>query len=165
MAKARTLLLFALAIGFSLNHGAFAQTANSGGAQAVDRAGAYYHFAMGHLYAELAGLYGNRGEYLTRAIDEYKLAMKAGYLSGRLNSTVYLSRAWVDPGLIVLKLVAMFPPMVVMRSIEKTTSSAVISVPSWKRRPFFRRKVYFKPSGDIFQDSAIQGTYFFSGSG
>ena len=27
----------------------------------ADHSNAYYHFAMGHLYAELAGQYGNRG--------------------------------------------------------------------------------------------------------
>ncbi len=37
---------------------------------------AYYDFAMGHLYAELASAYGNRGEYLNKAIDFYKEALK-----------------------------------------------------------------------------------------
>jgi tetratricopeptide (TPR) repeat protein len=37
---------------------------------------AYYDFAMGHLYSELAGAYGNRGEYLNKAIDFYKDALK-----------------------------------------------------------------------------------------
>jgi tetratricopeptide (TPR) repeat protein len=41
-----------------------------------DRASAYYNFAMGHLYGELAGAYGNRGEYVNRAIDFYRQAMK-----------------------------------------------------------------------------------------
>jgi tetratricopeptide (TPR) repeat protein len=41
------------------------------------RATAYYNFAMGHLYAELAATYGNRGDYLDRAIEHYKQAMKA----------------------------------------------------------------------------------------
>ncbi len=49
-----------------------------------NRASAYYHFAMGHLYAELAAAYGNRGEYFSKAIDNYKLALKldpqAGFL-------------------------------------------------------------------------------------
>jgi tetratricopeptide (TPR) repeat protein len=44
----------------------------------VDRAEAYYNFAMGHLYAEMAGAYGGRnGEYLTKAIGHYKAAIKA----------------------------------------------------------------------------------------
>ena len=41
-----------------------------------DKASAYYNFAMGHLYAELAGVYGNRSEYVTKAIDHYKQALK-----------------------------------------------------------------------------------------
>src|SRR5580693_2907351 len=46
-------------------------------AQASDRSSAYYDFAMAHLYAELASSYGNRGEYVNKAIDFYKLAIKA----------------------------------------------------------------------------------------
>jgi hypothetical protein len=43
----------------------------------VDRGKAYYAYSMGHLYSELAGAYGNRGEYLNKAIDNYRDAMKA----------------------------------------------------------------------------------------
>jgi tetratricopeptide (TPR) repeat protein len=32
---------------------------------------------MGHLYAELAGMYGNRSEYVDKAIEHYKAALKA----------------------------------------------------------------------------------------
>src|SRR5579863_8649864 len=45
--------------------------------QPNDRAAAYYDFAMAHLYGELAGAYGNRGEYVNKAIDMYQAAMKA----------------------------------------------------------------------------------------
>jgi len=41
-----------------------------------NRASAYYNFAMGHLYAELASMHGNRGEYLDKAIEHYKQALK-----------------------------------------------------------------------------------------
>jgi len=41
-----------------------------------DRASAYYNFAMGHLYAELAGMYGNRSQYVTKAIDHLRAALK-----------------------------------------------------------------------------------------
>jgi tetratricopeptide (TPR) repeat protein len=40
------------------------------------KAGAYYHFALGHLYEELAGVYGNRSDYVNKAIDNYRLAIK-----------------------------------------------------------------------------------------
>ncbi|MFN0167121.1 MAG: tetratricopeptide repeat protein [Bryobacteraceae bacterium] len=41
-----------------------------------DKANAYYHFSMGHLYSELAGAYGIRGEYFNKAIDHLKTALK-----------------------------------------------------------------------------------------
>ena len=45
-------------------------------AQAADaRARAYYHFALGHLYQELAGPF-RRSDYLRQAIDEYKRALQ-----------------------------------------------------------------------------------------
>lgn len=45
--------------------------------KAPDRAAAYYHFALGHLYSELAGAYGSKGDYLNKAIENYRLALKA----------------------------------------------------------------------------------------
>jgi tetratricopeptide (TPR) repeat protein len=42
-----------------------------------NKATAYYHYSLGHIYAELAGAYGNRGEYLNKAIENYRLALKA----------------------------------------------------------------------------------------
>ncbi|HSW51362.1 MAG TPA: tetratricopeptide repeat protein [Bryobacteraceae bacterium] len=45
--------------------------------QVANRAEAYFNYSMGHLYAELAASYGNRGEYFSRAIEYYKAAMKA----------------------------------------------------------------------------------------
>lgn len=40
------------------------------------KASAYYHFALGHLYEELAGSYGNRTDYVNKAIENFRLAMK-----------------------------------------------------------------------------------------
>ena len=40
------------------------------------KASAYYHFSLGHLYEELAGTYGNRGDYVNKAIENYRLAIK-----------------------------------------------------------------------------------------
>jgi tetratricopeptide (TPR) repeat protein len=37
---------------------------------------AYYHFSLGHLYEELAASNGNRGDYLNKAIENFRLAMK-----------------------------------------------------------------------------------------
>jgi tetratricopeptide (TPR) repeat protein len=68
-----------------LSHTALAQTAQGNGRPAAnpaaqagaDASSAYYDFAMAHLYAEMAGAYGNRGEYVNKAIDFYKQAMRA----------------------------------------------------------------------------------------
>ncbi|HTS74846.1 MAG TPA: tetratricopeptide repeat protein [Bryobacteraceae bacterium] len=43
----------------------------------VDHASSYYHYALAHMYAELASAYGGRGGYLDKAIDNYKAAIKA----------------------------------------------------------------------------------------
>jgi tetratricopeptide (TPR) repeat protein len=56
---------------------ATAQSTRPSTPKPVDKASAYYHFALGHLYSELAAAYGNRGEYLNKAIENYKLAIKA----------------------------------------------------------------------------------------
>ncbi len=40
------------------------------------KAAAYYHFSLGHLYEELAATYGNRSDYVNKAIENYRLAMK-----------------------------------------------------------------------------------------
>src|SRR4029077_6360569 len=54
-----------------------------------DKAAAYYNFAMGHLYAEMAAAYGNRGEYVNKAIEHYQTALKldpsATFLSQELS--------------------------------------------------------------------------------
>src|ERR1022692_2394005 len=41
-----------------------------------NKAGAYYNFAMGRVYAELAQAYGNKPDYLTKAIEHYQEALK-----------------------------------------------------------------------------------------
>jgi tetratricopeptide (TPR) repeat protein len=51
----------------------YAQTSQTA---ADNRSESYFNFSMGHLYAEMAGSYGNRGEYVNKAIDYYKQALK-----------------------------------------------------------------------------------------
>jgi tetratricopeptide (TPR) repeat protein len=53
--------------------------------QKPDRAAAYYHFGLAHMYEDMATNYG-RPEYATRAIEEYKLALDADPASKYLNS-------------------------------------------------------------------------------
>jgi len=73
----------ALCMAVSLSCLAYGQTSapsqspsNKASQPPSDKAAAYYNFAMGHLYAELAGVYGNRSEYVGKAIDHYKQALK-----------------------------------------------------------------------------------------
>src|SRR5512140_3780697 len=44
-------------------------------AKQPDRAAAYYHYSMAHIYEELVAMYG-RSEYANKAIEEYKLAIE-----------------------------------------------------------------------------------------
>jgi len=41
-----------------------------------NKAGAYYNFAMGRLYAELAASEGNKGDYVSKAVQHYQEALK-----------------------------------------------------------------------------------------
>lgn len=63
--------------------------AASGAAPSNLKADAYYHYALGHLYAELGAAAGNRGDYFNKAIDNYRQAMKddpgASFLSEELS--------------------------------------------------------------------------------
>jgi len=55
-----------------------AQNETSGGADKVDRAAAYYHFMLAHMYAEMAAGPGVRNrEYADKAIENCKAALKA----------------------------------------------------------------------------------------
>ena len=69
-AKALLVVLF-------LGSVSFAQTpSDSIAASDAAKADAYYHFAMGRLYAELAGSYTNQSEYVAKAIQHYQQALK-----------------------------------------------------------------------------------------
>ena len=59
-----------------------------------DHSSAYYHFMLARRYQELAGIY-DRGDYVERAISEYKLAMEADpdSLFLRVNLAELYSRA------------------------------------------------------------------------
>jgi tetratricopeptide (TPR) repeat protein len=65
--------LFLAAVMVAASH---AQTGSATPPASTDKAGAYYNFAMGRLYAELAGAYGNRGEYVNKSIEHYRQALK-----------------------------------------------------------------------------------------
>jgi hypothetical protein len=54
------------------------QKSASSGADKVDRASAYYHYTVAHMYAEMAAASGGRNrEYMNKSIENYKAAVKA----------------------------------------------------------------------------------------
>jgi lipopolysaccharide biosynthesis regulator YciM len=53
-----------------------AQNDNSAGAGKVDRADAYYHYAIAHLYAERAAASGSQTD-ADKAMEHFKAAVKA----------------------------------------------------------------------------------------
>jgi hypothetical protein len=53
-----------------------AQDDNSGAASKVDRADAYYHYAIAHIYAERAAASGSQAD-ADKAIENFKAAVKA----------------------------------------------------------------------------------------
>ena len=55
----------------------WAQAPQAGAAPKVDKASAYYHYALAHMYAEQASMLGNRGDFVNKAIENYKDAIKA----------------------------------------------------------------------------------------
>ncbi len=54
-------------------------------AKAPDKAAAYYHFAMAHIYEEMVSMYG-RADYANKAIEEYRLAIDNDPTSDYLNA-------------------------------------------------------------------------------
>ena len=54
-------------------------------AKQPDKAAAYYHFMMAHMYEEMVSMYG-RSDYATKAIDEYRLAIDNDPTSDYLNA-------------------------------------------------------------------------------
>jgi len=82
---------------------AFGQTGKTPAAQApktagqqADRSRSYYHYALGHIYAELASQYNNRGEYLNQAIDNFRQALQAD--PGATIITEELSDLYIQAG-------------------------------------------------------------------
>ena len=69
--------------GLVLTLARFAPAQTSASAAPPDgRAAAYYNFAMAHMYADLAGNYGYRSEYVDKAIEHYRAALKADPSAG-----------------------------------------------------------------------------------
>ncbi len=56
-------------------------------AHKIDKAAAYYHYAVAHMYEEQVAVYG-RSELATKAIEEYRLAIEADPSSEYLTSAL-----------------------------------------------------------------------------
>src|SRR5690349_3514181 len=52
------------------------QTPASQAGKDPDRSGAYYNFAMGRLYAQMASTEGNKNDYINKAIQHYREALR-----------------------------------------------------------------------------------------
>lgn len=92
MAKA---VLFAV-FGSACLWGQAQPAANGSAGTQVDHASAYYHYALAHMYAEMAGTYRNRADYVNLAIENYKEAIKADPTASALSEE--LSDVYVQTG-------------------------------------------------------------------
>ena len=72
------------------------QAQTGGAAPKVDKASAYYHYTLAHMYAEQASMYGKRGDYVNKAVDNYKEAIKADPTAAMLSEE--LSDLYVQSG-------------------------------------------------------------------
>lgn len=74
----RPSLFLTLALAIAIPVTGFGAVQSQGASPSAEtvKASAYYHYSMGHLYEELAGAYGNRGDYINKAIENYRQAMK-----------------------------------------------------------------------------------------
>jgi tetratricopeptide (TPR) repeat protein len=61
-----------IAVGFAAVSQLAGQTSQA--PKTVDRASAYYYYTLGHMYAEQAG---NKGDFLNKAVENLRLALKA----------------------------------------------------------------------------------------
>ena len=62
----------------------------------VDKASAYYHYTLAHMYAEQASMVGNRGDFVNKAIENYKEAIKADPTAAMLSEE--LSDLYIQSG-------------------------------------------------------------------
>src|SRR5580698_7992813 len=79
---------------------AWGQNSAPGGAAAAgtaDHASAYYHYALAHIYAEMAAEPGGR-EFIDRAVENYKASLKDDPSSGAVSEE--LADFYVQAGLL-----------------------------------------------------------------
>jgi len=112
----------------------------------VDKPAAYYNYAMGHLYAEQAAAFGNRGDYLDKAIEHFKQAIKAdpsaSFLSDEL-SDLYIQAGRLRDGVMdAEEILRQNPQDINARRILGRIYTRMIGDPQqnkvdegWRRRP------------------------------
>ncbi len=88
------MLVLLLAAGVFAQQTPAASSSNTASPRKVDRAAAYYHYALAHMYEEQLG-YG-RSDMATKAIDEYRQAIDADPTSEYLTSA--LAEMYVKTG-------------------------------------------------------------------
>ena len=71
-------------------------SAQTAAAPKVDKASAYYHYTLAHMFAEQASMVGNRGDFVNKAIENYKEAIKADPTAAMLSEE--LSDLYVQSG-------------------------------------------------------------------
>ncbi len=81
------ILLVAVASSFAQDQPAVTKTSPAPGARKTDKAAAYYHYALAHVYEEQVAVYG-RSELANKAIEEYRLAIEADPTSEYLTSAL-----------------------------------------------------------------------------
>jgi tetratricopeptide (TPR) repeat protein len=85
--KLRTFLV-ASGLVCALAGSASAQAPEQTAKESGKRASAYYNFAMGHMFADLAANYGYRSDYVDKAVEHYRAALAAdpdaGFVSEEL---------------------------------------------------------------------------------
>src|SRR5665213_2644485 len=96
MRKALLITAIASIIGSSALQAQTGAGASPAAAPKIDKAAAYYHYTLAHMYAEQASMYGNRGDYVNKAIDNYKEAIKADPTAAMLSEE--LSDLYVQSG-------------------------------------------------------------------
>ena len=85
-------LVLAATASFGQTAGSTPDTTSNGKAPSitprkVDKAAAYYHYSLGHMYEEQVVAYG-RSDYALKAIEEYRLAIEADPYSEYLTSSL-----------------------------------------------------------------------------
>ncbi len=78
-------LFFVVATGLAQQAGNASNPATAESPHKVDRAAAYYHYAMAHMYEDQWSVYA-RSDLASKAIDEYRLAIEADPSSEYLNA-------------------------------------------------------------------------------